>query len=535
VTPERVADLDALLAELGTRVALSADDIAQFRVELTRKRRFEDVVLRTNLDAEEVARFSIDRHRFPGVKVAADLARYYPHGALTAHVVGYIGRIDETELQIIDPSNYAATKFIGKLGIEQSYESALHGRVGHQQVEVNAVGRVIRVLERTDPQPGEDLYLTLDLGLQSEATAALGTQRGAVVMLDVATGGVLALATAPSFDPNLFIGGIRAGVYRQLRNSPERPLFNRALQGQYPPGSTVKPFVGLGGLHYGVRDVESGVWCPGWYSLPGKEHRYRDWRKEGHGHVNLRRSISESCDVYYYRLAQDLGIGRLHAFLTRFGLGSKTGIDLPGESAGLVPSAPWKQAQRKEPWYLGETLIAGIGQGFMLATPVQLATAASALARRGGYLVPHLGGQLENSISGESREVTVREVPMGIAIDPAHWDAVIAGMHDVVQGVAGTARRVGESAPYRFAGKTGTSQLFGIKQNVRMKEEDIATHLRDHALFIAFAPLEQPEIAVAVLIENGGGGSRAAAPVARRVMDRYFGSRTFTAQSHETR
>ncbi|MCC7411334.1 MAG: penicillin-binding protein 2 [Gammaproteobacteria bacterium] len=526
IVPERVADLDATIAALRNIVTIDDEDLQRFTKERRKKRRFENVTLRSNLQPDEVARFSVDRHRFPGVQISANLARYYPHGELSAHVVGYVGRIDEDELGYIDASDYSATRHIGKLGIEYSYESELHGHVGFQQVEVNAQGRIIRILERTAPRPGKDLYLTLDASLQAGAAAALADRRGAVVVIDVETGGVLALVSTPSFDPNLFVNGIRTDVYNALRDSLDRPLFNRALQGQYPPGSTIKPLMGLAGLYYGVRSSESDTWCPGWYTLPGDSHRYRDWKKTGHGHVDLRRAIAESCDVYFYRLAQDLGIERMHAFLTRFGLGRQTAIDLPGERSGLVPSSAWKRQARQLPWYLGETLIAGIGQGFMLTTPLQLAAATATLARRGTWVTPHVAGQLEDPVDHDARDLTAGERVQFADVESGHWDTVLEAMHEVVQGPTGTARRSAEGAAYRFAGKTGTSQLFGIKQNESVNEQDVAERLRDHALFIAFAPFEAPEIAVAVVVENGGGGSRTAAPIARQILDQYFSART---------
>lgn len=523
ITPERVRDLDALLGQLATVVAIDEHDLERFHQQLKGKRRFEKVTLRAGLTPEEVARFSVDRHRFPGAEVSAEVSRYYPEGDLYAHVVGYVGRIDERELEFIDTTNYAATRHIGKSGIERTYEQALHGQVGYQQVEVNAQGRIIRVLERSEARPGQDLYLTVDSQLQREAQAALEGERGAVVMMDVMTGSVLAMVSTPSFDPNLFVNGIRSRDYAPLRDSPDRPLFNRALQGQYPPGSTIKPFVALAGLVHGVREPHDSTWCPGWFSLAGDDHRYRDWKKTGHGHVNLHESIAQSCDVYYYSLAKDLGIDRLSAFMSTFGFGSRTGIDIPGEAAGLMPSAAWKRRARSLPWFPGETLIAGIGQGFVLATPMQLAAATTALARRGNFVRPHVLGQLEDPIDHSASEAPLAEQPIVEQATPAQWDAVMKAMHAVVHGPTGTARRAGQGAAVEFAGKTGTAQLFRIAQGEEVKNEDVAERLRDHALFIAFAPIDTPEVAVAVIVENGSSGSGAAAPVARRMLDQYFG------------
>jgi penicillin-binding protein 2 len=522
ITPERVRNLESELSELQRIIALDGNDLERFYDALKTKRRFESIPLRVNLNREEVARFSIDQYRFPGFEVKATLTRYYPLGVDLAHLVGYVARIDETDLDLIDRSNYSGTSHIGKAGVERAYESVLHGQVGYQQVEVNAIGRVIRVLEKTPPVPGRDIYLTLDLSLQQEALAALGDRRGAVVALDPETGGILAFVSTPGFDPNEFVNGIDPTSYAELRDSPDRPLFNRALQGQYPPGSTVKPFLALGALRHGLRSVESVTWCPGWYRLSGEQHRYRDWKREGHGHVDMSVAITQSCDVYFYRVAQDLGITRVHDFMEQFGFGRRTGIDLPGEAAGLMPSPEWKRKARKLPWYLGETLITGIGQGFTLATPLQLAVATAALARRGTVVQPHAVGEIEDSAS---RDAEVLESPEYVAapeVSPDDWQTVVHFMEEVVHGARGTARRVGEGAPYRFAGKTGTSQLFGLSQGDTPAEKEIDERLRDHALFIAFAPADKPLIAVAIIVENGGSGSRTAAPIARKLFDHYL-------------
>ena len=522
VIPEQVRELDNTLADLGQLISINDEDRQRFFRDIKRKRRFENVPLRFNLSEQEVARFAVNAHRFPGVVVEAVLSRVYPYAGLTGHLVGYVGRINVRELKHIDASNYSATRRIGKTGIERMYEDLLHGTVGYQQVEINAQGRILRVLERTPPQPGVNLYLTVDMDLQQAAAAALQGRRGAVVAIEPDSGDVLALVSTPGFDPNLFVNGISSGKYRELRDSPDRPLFNRALQGQYPPGSTIKPMMGLAGLEYGLRKPTDLTWCPGWYRLKGQEHKYRCWKKVGHGHVDIEDAIVQSCDVYFYTLAHDMGIDRMHDFLSGFGLGHMTGIDLPGERSGLWPSRAWKQRVRNLPWFPGETLITGIGQGFTLATPLQLAQAVALISRRGDGFKPRLLRRIEDPVIGETRDLRPQAALTRVHADARNWATIIKAMHHVVQGARGTARASARGAGYRYAGKTGTAQVYGIKQDEKA-DKNIAEHLRDHALFIAFAPLDVPRIAVAVVVENGGSGSHTAAPIARKVLDAYLG------------
>jgi penicillin-binding protein 2 len=525
VVPEAVDDLEATVEALAEVVEITDADRERFQRGLRTSRRFQRVPLRLRLSEEEVARFSVNRHRFPGVDVEARLGRYYPLGPLAAHVVGYVGRISERELRILDAADYRGTSHVGKTGVEQSYEDALHGDVGFQHVEINAQGRVLRVLERRDPGPGDNLTLHLDVGLQQAAIMALGEENGAVVAIDPITGGVMAFVSKPGFDPNLFVDGIDHESYGALLRSPARPLFNRALNGQYPPGSTVKPFLGLAGLELGIEKARRKVWCPGWFRLPGKEHRYRDWKRTGHGRVGLHESIVESCDVYFYELALEMGIDRMHRFMREFGFGEDSGIDLASESSGLNPSRIWKRAVKHQPWYPGETLISGIGQGFTLATPLQLAHAVATLAMRGLKLSPRLVMQRERRKSPEGE---IRDEAGAVAhIEPRaaeNWETVIDAMEAVVHGPRGTARHIAPEAGYRMAGKTGTAQVFTIGQEEEYEEESVAKKLRDHGLFIGFAPVDRPRIAVAVLVENGGSGSRSAAPVARAVIDRFLAS-----------
>ncbi len=522
LVPEDIGDLDQTLTGLRELLEVSEADEVRFRKLLGAKRRFESVPLRTRLTEDQVARFSVNRHRFPGVDVYARLTRDYPLGSLGVHLLGYVGRISEPELRAVDPANYRATTHIGKTGVEQAYEGDLHGRVGYQHVETNAEGRTLRVLKREPPLPGRNLYLTVDASLQAVAESAFQGENGASVAIDPTTGEVLALVSLPGYDPNFFVDGIAPKTYRELLDSPDRPLFNRALSGQYPPGSTIKPFLGLAGLEQGIEQVHKRVWCPGWYSLKGRSHKYRDWKKQGHGRVDLDTAIVQSCDVYFYELALALGIDRMHDFMSEFDFGRRTGIDLLGEAVGLMPSSEWKRQVRNQPWYPGETLITGIGQGFILSTPLQLAAATSTLAMRGLRLRPKVGLFTEDSTNKEVKSLSVARAEPITQNDPQNWEKVVSSMVGVVHGARGTARRIGSDAVYKIAGKTGTAQVFGVGQDEEYDEEKIEKKLRDHALFVSFAPAENPRIAVAVVVENGGSGSRTAAPIARRIMDHYL-------------
>jgi penicillin-binding protein 2 len=525
VVPEQVDNLAQSIAGIRQFIALDDEQIERFYADLANKRRFDNVTLKNNLTEEEVAVFAVNRHRFQGFEIAGRLSRYYPQGSEFAHLIGYVGRINSEELARIDAGNYSGTTHIGKEGVEKSREDVLHGTAGYQHVEVNAQGRVLRVVERVAPIPGRDLHLTIDTALQSAATRALEGQKGAIVAIEPATGAVLAFVSNPSYDPNEFVNGISTRLYAELRDSPMRPLFNRALQGLYPPGSTIKPAMGMAGLQYGVRTPSDSTYCPGWLQLPGQDHKYRCWQKSGHGTVDLERAISESCDVYFYDLARDLGIDRMHELLSEFGLGNATGIDLPGELGGLLPSREWKQRTRKLPWFPGETLINGIGQGFMLATPLQLAEMAAIIANRGEVPVPHVVAHIDDPATGQSESIAPYFRESVVVKSPTFWEAVVGGMHEVVQGARGTARATGAGASYQYAGKTGTAQLFGIAQDKTVKATDVKKHLRDHALFIAFAPLQQPEIAIGIIVENGESGSHTAAPIARALFDLYLGAR----------
>lgn len=521
ITPEQVRDMDTLLADLRHMVEISDEDLARFHRHLGRKRPFESAPLRFYLSDEEVARLAALRHRLPGVNIVARLGRHYPLGKTVSHVLGYVGRIDERDLRHLDATNYRGTSYTGKTGIEKQYEQFLHGSVGHRQVEANAQGRILRTLQETAPAAGRNLYLTLDADLQRAAESALGKYSGAIVALAPATGEVLALVSKPGYDPNAFVRGISTTDYLALQNHREQPLYNRALLGQYPPGSTLKPFLGLAGLEYGVADRHQEVFCPGYYVLPGEERRFRDWKREGHGHMDLDEAITQSCDVYFYDLARRLGIDRIHTFLRQFGFGQSTGIDMTIEREGLLPSREWKRRQRGMVWFPGETLNTGIGQGYTLTTPLQLAVATATLATRGRRTRPHLVYGMEDPANGE---MTINE-PEVLApvegISPDSWAFIMDAMTHVVHAPRGTGWRL-RDAPYQIAGKTGTAQVFGIEQEEEYEEEDVARELRDHALFIAFAPAQEPQIALAVVVENGGSGGSVAAPIAREVLDHYL-------------
>lgn len=519
VIVERVEDLDATLDRLAELVPIEEGDIEKFRRRVLQRRPYEPVPLRFRLDDREQARIAVNRHQMPGVTVEAQLQRHYPHGALFAHALGYVGRINVQEQAAIDTAQYRGTFHIGKIGVEKRYEEELHGAVGYQTVETNAHGRVLRVLERFDPQPGKDLVTHLDFELQRIAHHALAGRRGAVVAIDPLTGGVLALVSTPSFDSNLFVNGISNRDYSALRDSPDVPLFNRTVQGQYPPGSTVKPIIAMAGLDAGLIDPEFTVPDPGWYRLPGDSRRYRDWilRIRGTGHapeVDLKMAIAESCDVYFYDLARRLTVDGMHDYLVRYGLGAKTGIDTTAERPGVIPSRAWKRAVMNQTWYPGETLSVGIGQGYMLATPLQLAVATSVLATRGEHREP----RLVKWLGDEKLPSPLSEPVIG---DGMHWDAVVEAMREVVHGRRGTARGISRNMSYEMAGKTGTAQVIGIAQDAVYDEDVIDARHRNHGLFIAFAPLDAPTIAVAVIVENGGGSS-AAYPIARTVIDAWM-------------
>ena len=527
LTRERAGDWRQVLDVVVEVLELTPDDRALFEKRMLQGRRpFEPVPVLFELSEEQIARIAVNQFRLPGVEVAAQLVRHYPQKDHFAHSVGYVGRINEQELKKLDPINYSGTHHIGKTGIERFYEPLLHGQVGYEEVETNARGRVLRVLKRTDPLPGKDLTLTLDAKLQEAAELALAGRRGAVVAIEPATGEVLAMVSQPSFDPNPFVTGISFKAYAELRDSIDRPLYNRVLRGLYPPGSTIKPMVAVAGLDAGVVTPQSRVYDPGFYQLPGHTHKYRNWNRSGDGSVNLEFAIMRSNDTYFYDLAHKMGIDRMHDYMTRFGLGQRVSLDMFEETAGLMPSREWKRARYRQAWYPGETLILGIGQGYMQATPLQLAQATALMATRGKWIRPHLLRSAEGRNAQQLMDagmIDKVETPPDIKLrDDKFWDYGRLGMEAVMHAPRGTAAKVGATAVYRIAGKSGTAQVVAIKQGEKYDRSKVAERHRDHALFVAFAPAEAPKIAVAVMVENGESGSGVAAPVVKQVMDAWL-------------
>lgn len=518
ITRERIPDLTATFELLQSLMDLTDEDVERSRRRLTQARRpFESVPVMFELSDEQIARIAVNQFRLPGVEVQASFVRHYPLAEHFAHAVGYVGRINEQELKRIDPVAYAGTHYIGKTGVERFYEAMLHGTVGYEEVETNARGRVLRVLKRTDPLPGRDLTLHIDSRLQAVAEHALGNRRGAIVALDPATGGVLAFVSQPGFDPNLFVTGISYADYGALRDSLDQPLFNRVLRGLYPPGSTIKQIVALAGLDTGTVTRANRVFDPGFYQLPNHSHKYRNWNRSGDGWVDMRRAIARSNDTYFYDLAHKLGIDRMHQYMTRFGIGTRVSIDMFEESAGLMPSRDWKRGARREPWYPGETLITGIGQGYMLATPLQLAQSVSLIASRGVWRKPRMLMHAEGVGPDES------DTPDDIVLkNSADWDFITDSLVDVMHASHGTARAAALNAPYLMAGKTGTAQVVAIAQGERYDSKSLQERHRDHALFVGFAPADNPTIAVAIMVENGESGGRVAAPVARQLFDAWI-------------
>ncbi len=521
ITPGKVGNVERAIDELAQVMEVSPRDRRRFRRLQEESKNFESLPIRTRLTEEEVARFAVNRYRFPGFEIKARLFRSYPHGDIASHAVGYIGRINEADVRRIEAqgatTNYKGTDHIGKLGIEGAYEKELHGSTGSEQVEIDAGGRAIRALSRSEPQSGNNLLVTLDIKLQRVAEEAFQDYRGALVAIDPKTGDVLALVSRPGFDPNLFVDGIDPHNWDALNNSPDKPLNNRALRGQYPPGSTIKPFMALAALHSGKRTPEYTISDPGHWMLPGVARPFRDWKKGGHGMVNLHRSVVVSCDTYYYGLANDLGVDAIHRFMVPFGFGERTGIDIDGELAGLQPSSEWKWQRFKQKWYAGDTISVGIGQGYWLSTPLQLATAVATLANGGTPVRPRLVRAVQDARTQEIRELPVR-TGEPLAFKPEHLELVRAAMVDVTR-PGGTAARAGQGAPYLIAGKTGTAQVVAMKAGEKYDEKRVQERHRDHALFIAYAPADDPKIALALLVENGGHGSSTAAPIAREVFD----------------
>lgn len=524
ITPSKVKHLETTINDLATLVDIQPRDRKRFKKLLDESRNFESLPIRARLNDVEVARFAANRYRFSGVEIKARLFRHYPKGELASHAIGHIGRINDADLNQLEEAdemaNYRGTDHIGKLGIEQSYEKQLHGTTGFEQVEIDAGGHSLRTLNRRPPISGKDLTLTLDSRLQEIAEAAFGQYRGALVAIDPKNGEVLAFVSKPGFDPNLFIDGIDPVSWDALNNSLDKPLNNRALRGQYPPGSTFKPFMALAGLELGKRTPSYTISDPGFFTLAGNAHHYRDWKPGGHGTVDLKKSLIISCDTYYYGLANDLGPDNIFNFIGQFGFGKKTGIDIEGETSGLLPSRAWKMKRYKQKWYAGDTISVGIGQGYNLATPLQLAFATAILANDGTAIRPHLVRSVRDASTNQEQLMPIKPAA-ALKLKPENLALVREAMVAVTQ-PGGTAPRVGAGASYITAGKTGTAQVIAIKQTEKYVESRVAERHRDHALFIAYAPADDPKIAFAILVENGGHGGSTAGPIARTLLDFYL-------------
>jgi len=544
VIAEDVDDIKASIEQVSALLNITKDRQDKFFKSIKRKRRFKPVELHSRLSDQQVALFSVNQHKFPGIFVNARLKRYYPFSDLTTHNLGYVARINRKDANKLErdgkSENYAATYGIGKLGIEKYYEDMLHGTIGHQEVEINNQGRVIRTLNYTPPVPGKDLTLTLDIELQMIAKRALSGKRGAIVAMDPRTGGILAMYSNPSYDGNLFVHGISSKNYKKLLESKDLPLINRSVQG-YPPASTVKPFLALTGLEENIVTASTTIKDPGWYQLEGLPNKYRDWKPWGHGLVDLTTAIEQSCNIYFYDLAFKLGITKISTMMERFGFGDYTGIDIHEESKAIMPSVAWKRARYNKPWYTGETLSVGIGQSYWTVTPLQLTQALTTLVNHGERKIPHLlkaNSELIIESSGNAYHQitpTVYEPQAPLKLkDDKHWNVVLEAMHSTVQKLGATAHTPFKGSTYDASGKTGSAQVARIKQDEKYDAKATSENKRDNAMFIAFAPFDKPEIVVAVAIENvaKGGGATNAAPVARQVMDQYFGDRVIASKKH---
>jgi penicillin-binding protein 2 len=517
IIPKRIKNLSDTLTRLKQLLpSITDEDIEQFNRIKKQTRSYLPVPVKLQLSQEEVAIFATHQYAFPGVNLKAELMRFYPLGEITAHVLGYVGRLSVDDLNRVSTTNYRATHFIGKTGIERFYEDKLHGTVGYQQLETDVSGRTVRALSKQAPLSGEKLMLTLDARLQTRIHNTLQGKEGAVVVLNATNGEVLALVSTPTYNPNDFVQGMSHAHYHALINAPENPLYHRAVRGLYPPASTIKPFIALAGIDKKIIDENTSFYDPGWYRLPGVSHLYRDWKRGGHGHIQLKRALTVSCDTYFYQLGNKLGINAIEDILRRFGFGQLNHIDLAEEAGGIVPSPHWKKQTKGLPWYTGDTLITTIGQGFMLATPLQLASATAALSQEGRRFRPHLLKQSSTDDNQSHVIAPLEEYP--IHIQSHTWDLITESMRDVITKREGTGHRFGRNAPYSVAAKTGTAQVFSLSQDEKKRNQAVPDALRDHSLFIAFAPINKPEIAVAVLIEHDPTASK----IARDVMDAYF-------------
>ncbi|QTH04146.1 penicillin-binding protein 2 [Vibrio fluvialis] len=527
IIPEKVKNMDETIARLQQILTITPEQIAAFEKERRQTRRFNSVPLLTQLTEEEVAKFSVQQYKYPGVSVSANLKRYYPYGEVLTHVIGYVSRINDRDIERLvregKEANYQATRDIGKLGIERYYEDLLHGEAGYQEVEVNSRGRVIRTLKYVPPTPGKDIVLNLDIKLQLYVHSLFNGRRGSAVVLDPKDNGVLAMVSSPSYDPNAFVHGISGKEYSELLNDKDRPLVNRTTLGIYPPGSTVKPFIAVSALEEGVITPNTTRNDPGYWRIPNSKTRpFRDWLRWGHGKVDIIKALEESVDTFFYQIAYDMGIDRLSDWMMKFGFGDYTGIDITEESRANMPTRDWKMARHRTPWYQGDTIPVGIGQGYWTATPMQLAKATSVLVHHGKVIAPHL---LRSTINNGEEFSTQKETeyvtyPPITGVPDKYWNMAIEGMYLVNHGKRGTARRAFQGLQYKSAGKSGTAQVFGLAEGQEYNADELAEHLRDHALFTGFAPVDDPKVIVTIVLENAGGGSSNGAPVVRQIFDR---------------
>lgn len=526
LTPEKIKDMDDTIARLQKILTITPEQVERFQKERRQTRRFKSVPILNQLTPEQVAKFSVNQHNFPGVSVNAALKRHYPYAEVLTHVIGYVSRINDRDMQRLvreeKDANYQATRDIGKLGIERYYEDMLHGTAGYQEVEVNSRGRVIRTLKYVPPVPGKDIVLNLDIDLQLYVHKLLDGRRGSAVVLDPEDNGVLAMVSSPSYDPNAFVHGISGQAYSSLLNDKNRPLVNRATLGIYPPASTIKPFMAVAALQEGVVTPYTTRNDPGYWKIPNSKTKpFRDWLRWGHGKVDIVQSIEESVDTFFYQIAYDMGIDRISSWMMMFGFGDYTGIDIYEESKANMPTREWKMARHRTPWYQGDTIPVGIGQGYWTSTPMQLAKATSVLVKRGEVVAPHLlRATINNGEMFEKQQLSdIETYPPIAGVKPRYWDMAIEGMRLVNHGNKGTARRAFTKTPYVSAGKSGTAQVFGLGEDEEYNADEIAEHLRDHALFTGFAPIDNPKVIVTIVLENAGGGSSQGGPVVRKIFD----------------
>ncbi len=536
ITPSKVANVEETIKKISQFVEVSSEDRKRFKKLRQESHGFESVPIRTHLNEIEAAKFAANKYQLPGVEIRTRLFRHYPLGGLGVHMIGYIGRINQGDVKTLEESgnisNYKGSESIGKAGVEQYYEHQLHGTTGFQQVEIDADGQAVRVLSSMSPVPGDNLVLSIDSKMQDIAEKAFEAHRGAMVAINPKNGEILSYVSMPTFDPNLFVDGIDTETWKTLNNSLDKPLINRPIRGIYPPGSTFKPFAAMASLQEGKRLPPFSISDPGFYTLAGGAHQYRDWKPGGHGQVDIQKAITVSCDTFFYGLALELGIDKLTSFVSHFGFGKKTGVDLVGEMGGLLPTPEWKWRRWKQKWYPGETVIVGIGQGYTLVTPMQLAQATAVLANNGAAIQPHLVSSIQKYNGAETHLMPITKLDV-VPLDSKNIEIVRAGMVDVTK-PGGTAASVGAGATYNIAAKTGTAQVIGVKQGAKYNAGSIDERHRDHALFIAYAPAEDPKIAVAVIVENAGHGGSAAGPIARKIMDYYLLGKEPTAASNNT-